>query len=32
LAAFQRGLIDRIHDAQCKLVVTADGGWRRGKK
>jgi acetyl-CoA synthetase len=25
-------LIDRINDAQCKLVVTADGGWRRGKE
>jgi acetyl-CoA synthetase len=23
-------LIDRINDAQCKVVVTADGGWRRG--
>jgi acetyl-CoA synthetase len=23
-------LIDRINDAQCKAVVTADGGWRRG--
>ena len=23
-------LIDRINDATCKLVVTADGGWRRG--
>jgi acetyl-CoA synthetase len=23
-------LIDRINDARCKLVVTADGGWRRG--
>ena len=23
-------LIDRINDAECKLVVTADGGWRRG--
>jgi acetyl-CoA synthetase len=23
-------LIDRINDAGCKLVVTADGGWRRG--
>src|SRR2546423_4632813 len=22
-------LIDRINDAQCKAVVTADGGWRR---
>jgi acetyl-CoA synthetase len=25
-------LIDRINDAQCKVVVTADGGWRRGKE
>ena len=25
-------LIDRINDAQCKAVVTADGGWRRGKE
>jgi acetyl-CoA synthetase len=23
-------LVDRINDASCKLVVTADGGWRRG--
>ncbi len=23
-------LIDRINDASCKVVVTADGGWRRG--
>jgi len=23
-------LHERINDAQCKLVVTADGGWRRG--
>ena len=23
-------LIDRINDASCKLVITADGGWRRG--
>jgi acetyl-CoA synthetase len=23
-------LVDRINDARCKLVVTADGGWRRG--
>jgi acetyl-CoA synthetase len=23
-------LIDRINDANCKAVVTADGGWRRG--
>ena len=25
-------LIDRINDAGCKLVVTADGGWRRGSE
>ena len=25
-------LIDRINDAQCKMVVTADGGWRRGNE
>ncbi|QYG94798.1 acetate--CoA ligase [Iamia sp. SCSIO 61187] len=24
-------LSDRINDAECKVVVTADGGWRRGK-
>jgi acetyl-CoA synthetase len=23
-------LIDRINDASCRVVVTADGGWRRG--
>ena len=23
-------LRDRINDAQCKLLITADGGWRRG--
>jgi len=22
---------DRNNDAQCKLIITADGGWRRGK-
>src|SRR3989338_7067733 len=22
---------DRLHDSQAKLVITADGGWRRGK-
>ena len=22
---------DRIHDSQARLVITADGGWRRGK-
>ena len=25
-------LVDRINDAQCTLVVTADGGWRRGNE
>jgi acetyl-CoA synthetase len=25
-------LIDRINDASCNLVVTADGGWRRGSE
>jgi acetyl-CoA synthetase len=25
-------LIDRINDASCKMVVTADGGWRRGNE
>src|SRR5947207_5871876 len=25
-------LVDRINDAQCKVVVTADGGWRRGSE
>src|SRR5258707_11929079 len=25
-------LIDRINDAQCKVVVTADGGWRPGNE
>jgi acetyl-CoA synthetase len=25
-------LIDRINDAQCKAVVTADSGWRRGNE
>ena len=24
-------LADRIQDAQCKVLITADGGWRRGK-
>ncbi len=24
-------LADRINDAECKLLVTADGGWRRGQ-
>lgn len=22
---------DRVEDSECKLVITADGGWRRGK-
>src|SRR5688500_20304583 len=25
-------LVDGINDASCKLVVTADGGWRRGNE
>ncbi|HEX5888317.1 MAG TPA: acetate--CoA ligase [Pyrinomonadaceae bacterium] len=25
-------LVDRINDAECKAVVTADGGWRRGNE
>jgi acetyl-CoA synthetase len=25
-------LIDRINDAEAKLVITADGGWRRGQQ
>src|SRR6266853_5010239 len=25
-------LIDRINDAEAKVVITADGGWRRGQK
>ncbi len=24
-------LADRINDAECKVLITADGGWRRGK-
>jgi acetyl-CoA synthetase len=24
-------LSDRINDAECKVLITADGGWRRGK-
>ena len=24
-------LRDRVNDAGCKLIITADGGWRRGK-
>ncbi len=23
-------LVDRINDAECKVVITADGGFRRG--
>ncbi len=26
-----KALADRINDAQSKLLITADGGWRRGK-
>jgi acetyl-CoA synthetase len=25
-------LVDRINDAEARLVITADGGWRRGQK
>src|SRR5947199_201279 len=25
-------LVDRINDAQCKAMITADGGWRRGNE
>ena len=25
-------LADRINDAECRVVITADGGWRRGKQ
>ncbi len=25
-------LVDRINDAACKVIVTADGGWRRGNE
>src|SRR5207244_11816151 len=25
-------VIDRINDAQCKAVIAADGGWRRGNE
>ncbi|MBC7461242.1 MAG: acetate--CoA ligase [Thermoleophilia bacterium] len=25
-------LAERINDADCKVVITADGGWRRGKQ
>ncbi len=25
-------LVDRINDAEAKLVITADGGWRRGQR
>ncbi len=24
-------LVDRINDAECKALITADGGWRRGQ-
>jgi acetyl-CoA synthetase len=26
-----QALSDRINDAECKALITADGGWRRGK-
>ena len=26
-----KAIRDRINDAGCKLIITADGGWRRGK-
>jgi acetyl-CoA synthetase len=32
LVAFPAPLVDRINDASCKVVVTADGGWRRGNE
>ena len=25
-------LVDRINDAEAKVCITADGGWRRGQK
>jgi acetyl-CoA synthetase len=25
-------LADRINDAECRVLITADGGWRRGKQ
>jgi acetyl-CoA synthetase len=25
-------IVDRVNDAQAKAIITADGGWRRGKK
>ena len=27
-----QALADRIDDADCRVVITADGGWRRGKQ
>ena len=24
-------IVDRVHDSQAELIITADGGWRRGK-
>ena len=30
-ASAPEALVGRIDDAQAKLVITADGGWRRGK-
>ncbi|GAB4383423.1 MAG: acetate--CoA ligase [Phycisphaerales bacterium] len=26
-----QAIIDRVHDAQSKVIITADGAWRRGK-
>jgi acetyl-CoA synthetase len=26
-----QAIIDRVHDAKSKVIITADGGWRRGK-
>ncbi len=23
-------IVDRVNDAECKVIITADGGWRRG--
>lgn len=25
-----QAIIDRVHDAEAKMIITADGGWRRG--
>ena len=27
-----QAIVDRVNDAGCKVVVTADGGWRRGSE